>query len=92
MFISQKRLKHIFRDAPGHLLDTSSNRQLLIDTASNLDYYLGKDRWGNDWYAQIQPNGTQVWVQIRQDQIINGGLNQIPRSWHPQLGLGEINN
>ncbi|NJL91814.1 MAG: hypothetical protein HC916_20080 [Coleofasciculaceae cyanobacterium SM2_1_6] len=92
MFLAPNRLKHIFRDAPGHLLDTPDNRQLLIDTASNPDYYLGKDRWGNDWYAHTQPDNTQVWVQTRQTQIINGGLNPIPRSWYPQIGLGEITN
>lgn len=86
MIISSNRLGHIFRKAPGHLIDTPANRKLLIDTVSEPSNYLGTDKWGNDWYADIQ-DGQQVWVQIRKGEIINGGLNPTPRPWHPTLGL-----
>jgi hypothetical protein len=85
--IPENRLGHIFRPAEGHLTDTPANRQLLIDTASNPANCLGTDRFGNTWYAVTRPDGTQVWVQVRDGQIINGGVNQPPRAFNPETGL-----
>jgi len=85
--ICENSAAHIFRNAAGHLVeDTVSNRELLIN-ASRAENYLGTDKWGNGWYAQLQSNGTQVWTQVRDGQITNGGVNQIPRSWDPNQGL-----
>jgi filamentous hemagglutinin len=79
---------HIFRNAPGHIPDdTPANRQLFIDTASDTVNSLGTDSRGNDWYAQTLPNGRQVWVQVRGDQIRNAGINDTPRIWNPVTGL-----
>jgi hypothetical protein len=63
--IPDSRVPHIFRQAPGHLPDTPANRQLLTDVALNPRNFLGTDRYGNLWYAQTQPNGNQIWVQVR---------------------------
>ena len=90
MLIPNNRIGHIFRNAPGHLPDTPDHRQLLIDTAFNSSNYLGTDKWGNDWYAYIQADGTQVWVQVRKGEIINGGLNLTLRPWHPTTGFSSL--
>lgn len=88
--ISPTDLSHIFRNAPGHLPDdTPQNRQLLIDTASDPDNYLGNDKYGNEWYSETRPDGTQVWVKVRNDVIRNGGVNQTPRTFNPVSGLSK---
>ncbi len=81
------QLKHIFRDAEGHLPDTPANRQKIIDVTSNLDNYLGKDARGNDWYAIISEDGTQTWVRVRNGVIDNAGVNDVPRTWDSETGL-----
>lgn len=73
-------LKHIFRDKQGHMNDTEKNRYLLESTANNKENYLGKDKYGNEWYAKILENGKQVWVEVRNGKIIDGGLNNTPKS------------
>ena len=81
------QVKHIFRDAPGHLPDTPGNRALLLDVANDPAAMLGTDRFGNVWSARTLPDGSQVWVQTRNGVIQNGGLNQTPRVFNPQTGL-----
>jgi hypothetical protein len=85
--IDDKRKKHIFRKAEGHLEDTPSNRKMLEDVANNSENALGTDKWGNTWSAKVQPDGSQVWTQSRGGQIINGGVNQTPRSFNLETGL-----
>ena len=85
--IDESRAEHTFRDAEGHFADTPANRTLLIDTAGNSSNLLGTDKWGNDWYAKTQPDGTQVWASVREGKITNGGLNVTPRSFDPMTGL-----
>jgi hypothetical protein len=86
-----KNKAHIFRFVEGHFEDdTPANRQLLIDTVLNINNYLGTDKWGNDWYAQTCLDYTQIWVQIRKGEIINGGLNLIPRPWNSITGFSRI--
>ena len=79
--------KHIFRNKKGHLSDTVENRKLLENTANNNKNYLGKDRYGNEWYQQTLKNGKQLWTEVRNGKIINGGLNDIPKEWNPLTGL-----
>jgi hypothetical protein len=45
------------------------------------------DTYGNDWYAETQPDRTQVWSQVRNGKIINGGVNQKPKSFNEKTGL-----
>ena len=85
--IFENNSHHIFRNAPGHLVDTSANRNLLIDTASNPNNFIGKDKFGNNWYAQVREDGKQIWASERNGQIRNGGLNGIPKTFDPQTGL-----
>ncbi len=85
--LPDKRVGHIFRDAPGHLTDTPANRQLLRDVGGDPSSRLGADKFGNTWSARTNPDGTQTWVQTRNGEIINGGVNQTPRTFNPKTGL-----
>jgi hypothetical protein len=83
-----KNARYIFRLAPGHFAeDTLAARQRLIETATNPNCYLGKDKYGTDWYAQTLTSGEQIWVQVRNGEIRNAGINPIPRIWQPGIGL-----
>lgn len=85
--IPEGRVKHIFREAPGHLPDTPANRSLLQELAADASASLGTDRFGNTWFARVNPDGTQLWVQVRNGEVINGGLNLVPRNYNPQTGM-----
>ena len=81
------QIRHIFRDAPGHLPDTPTNRRLLSDLTNNSANRLGIDRHGVEWFGSTRSDGTQVWGSVRNGRIQNGGLNDIPRLFNPDGGL-----
>ena len=63
------RTGHIIDDTkPGHLPDTPENRALIEGTVTE-ENYLGSDRFGNDWYAETQPDGRQTWASVRGNEI-----------------------
>jgi hypothetical protein len=85
---NEAQLKHMFRDSEGHFLqDTPTNRAMIENTANKSKNFLGVDKYGNRWYAETLPNGTQTWAEVRNGVITEGGLNQIPRVFDPQIGL-----
>ena len=84
---NESQLKHIFRNKEGHFLDTSENRETVLDVANNRDNYLGVDSRGNDWYARIESDGSQTWVRVRNNVIDNAGSNTTPRTWDSETGL-----
>lgn len=84
---NKSQIKHIFRPRNGHLPDTPKNRKLLQDVSGNPKNFLGKDKYGNSWYAKNQSDGSQIWVQERNGIIQNGGSNHPPRTFHSQSGL-----
>jgi filamentous hemagglutinin len=78
--IDESRLGHIFREAAGHFReDNGVNRQTLIDVANQPANLLGTDRFGNAWFAEIGSDGTQIWAQVHDGKITNGGFNLTPR-------------
>lgn len=79
--IDEKSSRHIFRAKEGHLPDTPENRELLVRTAGDKGNYLGRDIHGNRIFARLTADGKQVWVEVRNGMIRNGGLNQIPREF-----------
>jgi RHS repeat-associated protein len=74
----QSQIEHIFRDAPGHIPDTVKNRTLLTDTVDPSNFIM-VNQFGNNVYAQLQVDGTEIWVYSRNGVIVNGGINQTPR-------------
>ena len=69
-----------YSETEGHFReDTEANRRSLIEVASTPANFIGTDRVGNDWYEENLTDGTQVWVRVRADKIVNGGINQSPR-------------
>jgi len=78
--IVENNAGHIFRDATGHLAeDTTANRALLQEAANNPANYLSTDANGVVTYRQTLPDGTQVWAEVYNGQITNGGVNSVPR-------------
>ena len=80
-------IKHIFRDKTAHLPDTPENRKMLTELANNKKCHIGKDKWGNDWHARNNEDGTQDWVEHRNQNISDGGRNQRPKTWDEVTGL-----
>jgi filamentous hemagglutinin len=78
--IDKTRAPHIFRVAEGHFAeDTPVSRQALLDAVNNPANLVGRDRFGNAWFTQSLADGTQVWAQVRDGKITNGGVNRRPR-------------
>ena len=77
----------IFRDAEGHIPDTSENRALLEDVANSVDNFRGCDKYGNEWYTMDLEDGRQVWVESRNSNIFEGEINETPKPWNPETGL-----
>lgn len=85
--ISDARATKIFGTREGHVQDTPANRDLIHSVANDEAAMLGTDRHGTQWFAQSQPDGSQVWVQVRNGQVWNAGVNKNPKSWDPNTGL-----
>ena len=78
---------HIFRNADGHVPDTPANRALLGDVANDVMYFRGTDIYGIEWYVKNMTDGRQVWVQVRNGVIFEGGINDIPKIWNTETGF-----
>ena len=87
---SPSELGHLFRNKQGHLADTEENRRLLLEVAADLAARLGLDQYGNVWAARLLKDGRQVWVQLRDGLIINGGVNAEAKAFNPRTGLKKL--
>lgn len=67
--------------------DTPENHRLLEELVAHPQNHLGKDSWGNDWYARLLPDGKQLWACVRGEEVQYGGIRNIPKSFHPRTGL-----
>ena len=77
--IAENSAGHIFRDAPGHLAEDTPENRALIEGAVNRGNYVGTHEPGVSVYRETLPNGTQVWAEVYNGEITNGGLNATPR-------------
>jgi hypothetical protein len=78
--MNASRLGHIFRNAVGHVNPSTVSSQvrylnLFGRVASDPANLRGTTRWGNQFYTQTFRNGRQVWVEVRNGQIRNAGVN-----------------
>jgi hypothetical protein len=85
----EAQIKHIFRKKEGHIEDTPENRRLLIDTAKEEVNFVGTKANGNRWYVKDLDDGTQVWVEVRNGVIQNGGVNNPPITEWTARGIEE---
>lgn len=86
--ISENDTPHIFRDKIGHFKEnTAQNRELLIAVASDQNNFLGPCERGSLWYAKTNEYGIQIWAEVRNGQIRNGGYNTVPKGYNPKTGL-----
>lgn len=67
--------------------DTPENRQRLEQLVAHPANFLGTDVWGDDWYAQLLPDGKQLWARTDQGNIKYGGVNETPAIFRPEAGL-----
>lgn len=67
--------------------DTPSNRALLENVANNPENFRGTDKYGNDWYTKTLADGGEVWVESRNGNIFDGGINETPKPWDTETGL-----
>ena len=81
------QLKHIFRDAEGHLPDSPENRKLLQELANDKSAHMGKDSRGLDWHVRMNADGSQTWVSSINGVIQNDGVNNPPHAWDASTGL-----
>ena len=88
--LTENRAAKIFGSREGHIMDTPENRALLTGVANDSTAILGSDKYGSTWSAKIQPDGSQVWVQSRNGQIWNGGINNTPLTYNSETGLAAI--
>jgi len=79
--------QHLFEDRPGHVVDTFENRERFVALAKDPTKFLTESDWGNWWYAEILPNGTQLWAEVRGEKIINCGINELPLECNKDTGL-----
>jgi len=66
--------------------DSPSNRKLIESVVRDRSNLVGKkQRGGSELFAKLLDDGKQVWVEVRNGVIQDGGVNDIPRSFWPGL-------
>jgi len=72
--------------------DTPENRQRLEELVREHNNHIGRDSWGNDWYATILPDGKQLWANVRNGELQFGGLRDQQKPFNPRYGLSSPDN
>lgn len=71
---------------------TPENRRLLEMLVSHGGNLLGTDMYGSEWYAEILPDGRQVWAKARSGEMKYGGIRKTPKAFDPKKGLSSPND
>ena len=66
-------------NSPSQKKDTPENRQQLIDTASDAKNFSHTKHNDVHCFKETLPDGRQVWVEVRNNTIQNGGINNVPK-------------
>lgn len=77
--ISEANAEHIFRDEPNHLVEDTAENRALLEDAVKPENYVSTQYPDVRVYHELLPNGEQIWVEVRNGQITNGGVNTVPR-------------
>jgi RHS repeat-associated protein len=77
--IAENSASHIFRDAGGHLAEDTPENRGLIESVVKSGNYVETKYPGVDVYRETLSNGTQVWAEVKEGSITNGGVNTTPR-------------
>lgn len=85
-----KNSNHIFDNREGHQPDSPEFRMDVINCVKNVEYHVGPDIRDNQWFEKVLSDGTQLWVQVRGDTIINCGTNEVSRKYNCITGLSSI--
>lgn len=81
-------LPHIFREKAGHFPQDTAQARELIQTTVDETNFLGLQNAGNRVYQRILETGEQIWVYVRNEKIINAGINTVPESVQRLLRQG----
>lgn len=71
------------------MIDTPENQEKFIKLVKDPTKYLTESDWGNWWYAETLPDGTQLWAEVRGEKIWNCGINETPLECDPGTGLSQ---
>lgn len=83
---NDSQIKHMFRNAEGHLPNTLENHKLIETVANDPANYKGKDKFGKEWYSRMEPDGSQIWAWSFNGVIRDAGKNSTPKEWDPETG------
>jgi len=74
------------------LPDTPEMREMLYNLVSHKQNHQGWDTSGSDWYAQILPDGKQLWANMWHGKVRYAGIRTVPRAFDPEKGLSSPSN
>jgi hypothetical protein len=81
------QMGHIFRKKDGHLLPGPESRSLLRGLVRDAKNFVLRDDFGRDWYAKVLENGSQLWAEVKNGYITNGGINEVAKACNRATGF-----
>ena len=68
---------------------TEQRIKIFEDVVNDVQCYLGKCKWGTEWYQKTLDNGKQIWVEVYKNTIREAGINDEPKAYNSKIGLKE---
>lgn len=81
------QLNHIFAKRKGHLENTSSNQNELLQLINDMKNFCGTDSFNCQWFIKQSETGGQYWAKVFNHTLSDGGYNSVARLWNPITGL-----